>query len=361
MKVILFNRLRKRLRNRLILESRMKKNKPSILSVAHFAGVSTATVSHVINGTRFVTEETAQKVKTAIEELGYFPSTVARGLASQQSKTVGIVFSDISNPFFTSVYKAIEYQLTLEGYELMLANTAEMTENQEKVLRTMLARQIDGLIIAPTGQKSEMLTHILNSNIPVVCIDRGGPYEGVSLVEIDNVKAAYEAVAHLIEDGHRKIGIITGIDDVGTTMSRLEGFEKALRDYQIPSRAEYQINGDSRMKSGYQAFVQLMQLEDPPSAIFTTNNLMTSGALHAVKDLKLRCPHDIALIGFDDHDWGDIFTPPLTVIRQPTEEMGQLAAKILIENMDHLQVEHHTLQGQLIIRGSCSEKCLPHV
>ncbi len=333
------------------------KHIPSIMDVARVAGVSTATVSHVINNTRFVSEETTEKVKKAISDLGYMPSAIARGLAGKESKIIGVVFSDISNPFFTCVYMGLESVLTVEGYELILANTGEIDSNQEAVLRTMISRQIDGLIIAPTGRESAMLNYLVEIGIPVVFIDRNAPVDNASLIDLDNVAAAHLATSHLINDGHQNIGIILGLPDVSTTETRLEGYKEALEASRIPFRQEYVIQGKSRIEGGYQGVKQLMALETRPTAIFSTNNLMTSGALHAFRELGLNCPRDIGLIGFDDHDWGDIFTPPLTVIRQPTYQMGVRAANTLIDMAKTKQVYHERLESELIIRGSCSEQC----
>jgi DNA-binding LacI/PurR family transcriptional regulator len=334
--------------------------KVSIKDVAKHAGVSTATVSHVINKTRFVSEETKQKVNLAIEELGYFPSAIARGLASRKSKIVGIVFSDISNPFFTSVYKGIESLLSEKGYEITLANTGEVSAIQETVLNTMFSRQVDGLIISPTGEESPMLNRIISSNIPVIMIDRGGPFPPTSMVRLDNVQAAYDATTHLIEDGHNKIGLILGLDSVDTTSARLDGYKKALEANQIPFRERFVVGGQSNSSGGHQSTHTLLSQSDPPSAVFSTNNLMTLGALHAIRHLGLRIPKDIGLIGFDDHDWADIFTPPITVIRQPTFAMGLEAAKLLavrMANRGDIQKETMIFKGELIIRCSCSEHC----
>lgn len=336
----------------------MKKQKPSISDVAEVASVSIATVSHVINGTRYVSEEVTEKVKSAITTLGYMPSSIARGLAGKETKIIGVIFSDISNPFFTSLYRGLESILAPEGYELILANTGEIDNNQEKTLQTMISRQIDGLIIAPTGRDSRMLNHLVELGIPIVLIDRVAPVEGVSIVDVDNITAAFIATSHLIEDGNRRIGIILGLPDVSTTQTRLEGYKNALQTSNIPYREDYVINGQSKIGGGYQGVKQLMYLNQPPEAILVINNLMTIGAFHAIRELGLNCPIDVGLIGIDDHDWGDINTPPLTVIRQPTFDMGVRAAKILINNTKSSQITHEKLDCTLIIRGSCSQKCL---
>ena len=336
----------------------MNTKKYKIDDVARKAGVSIATVSHVINGTRFVSPDTRQKVIAAISELEYVPSSTARSLASKQSKLIGIVFSDIANPFFTEVYKALESILTESGYDLILANTGEVDANQEKVLRSLYSQQIDGLIIAPAGNKSAWLSKMIRSAMPVVIIDRTGPYETASFVEVDNIKASCEATRHLIRDGHEKIGIILGLPEVSTTMARLDGYKKALREFHIPFNSDYAVNGQSKAEIGYESTMDLMKIKDPPTAIFSTNNSMTNGVLHAFKELRLRCPQDVGLLGFDDHNWGDIFSPPLSVFRQPTREIGIQAANALIQKINHKRIQRISLDGELIIRGSCSEKCL---
>lgn len=336
----------------------MIKQKPNINDVAEVAGVSIATVSHVINDTRYVSDEVKEKVKTAIANLGYMPSSIARGLAGKETKNIGVVFSDISNPFFTELYKGLESILSPEGYHLILANTGEQETNQEKTLQTLISRQIDGLIIAPTGHDSKMLNQIVETGIPIVFIDRDAPIEGVSKVFVENEIAAYQATTHLIEDGKSRIGIILGLPDVSTTQTRYEGYKNALRAMDIPFREEYVINGFSKISGGYQAVKKLMKLKQPPDAILSINNLMTIGALHAIRELGLNCPKNVGLLGIDDHHWGDINNPPLTVIRQPTFDIGVISAKILLNNRSNPKITIKKLKCNLIIRGSCSEKCL---
>lgn len=338
----------------------MRLKKYSIRDVAGLAGVSTTTVSHVINNTRFVSEEAKHKVFEAIKRLEYYPSSTARGLASNQSKIIGVVFSDISNPFFTAVFQGIEKVLTERGYEVMLANTGEVELTQTKVLSTMLSRQIDGLIIAPTGNQSNIMDDIIASDIPVVMIDRGGPYLGASIIHIDNEEAAYQATGHLIADGHQKIGIVVGLDSLDTTVARVKGYKKALLEHQMVFEDRMVLKGESRIAHAYISVKTLMKAEDPPTAIFSTNNLMTLGALQAFRDLGLNCPQQIGLISFDDHEWADIFSPPLTVIKQPTYDMGTLAAQKIL-TMIHSTISQQpfdeTMTAHLVVRGSCSIKC----
>lgn len=335
----------------------------NINSVADLAGVSTATVSHVINDTRYVTDATKKKVLDAIEQLGYIPSSVARGLASSRSRTIGILFSDIGNPFFVSLYRRIQSHFDEMGYRVRIFNTDEVLEKQESMLRECLSAHLDGLIVAPTGHMSELLNSLTKAyGIPVVLIDRRSPGAAFPLVASDNEQMAYDAVAHLLHDGHRRVGIILGHAAVSTTIDRLTGYRRALEDNGIPLRDEYIFQGTSRLSdNGYSGLMELSKLATRPTAVFTTNSLMTLGALHALRELGLSCPSDMGLVGVDDPDWADIFSPPLSVMRQPTEEMGMTAASILEDLLNEESYEasaqESLLSGKLVIRGSCSERC----
>jgi len=335
--------------------------RPSIHDVAVHANVSIATVSHVINETRFVSVETRQRVLDAIEVLGYHPSASARSLASNKTNIVGVVFSDITNPFFPSVFKGIEDQLVASGYDLLLANTAEKSEKQEAALKTMFARQVDGLLLAPTGKPSETLEALVKDKTPVVLIDRRDPNWDLPLVSINNEEASFEAVKHLIEDGHTHIGFIMGIESISTSIERFNGYKRALETYGIPYNPDYLYQGKSTLEDGLSGVKHILAHQKQVSAIFTTNNMMTLGALNALKGLRIRVPEDIGLIGFDDHDWADIFTPPITVVSQPTYELGEAAASLLermMQNEDEIREPvHQVLEAKLIRRASCSARC----
>ena len=335
--------------------------KPNINQVAELAGVSTATVSHVINNTRFVSEEVRTRVLTAIDDIGYYPSSVARSLASSKSCIVGVIFSEIINPFYTSAYRGIEDELSKYGYDIILTNTGEDPDKQEAALETFFSRSVDGLILAPISYQSKMLKKLRYAGTTIVLFDRSDP--NYPSVVINNEKGAYQIVKHLIDDGHQKIGLISGRKTITTSIERKHGYIRALREKNIEINDQLIYEGNSLQNSGYEGARYLLALDERPSAIFCTNNLMTLGALHAFRDLKLRCPEEIAFAGFDDHEWADIFTPPLTVVRQPTYEMGVRAAQILrerMENEDGKEVDEgkEVFEGDIIVRGSCSPACL---
>jgi LacI family transcriptional regulator len=337
---------------------------PSIRDVANKAGVSTATVSHVLNHTRFVSEETQQRVMDAVTDLDYSPSALARGLASNKSLVIGVVFSDIANSHFTSIFKGIESDLTEAGYDLILANTSENPEHQEEVLTALLSRRVDGLILAPTGQPSKRLRSLREKGLPIVLIDRGDPRVALPIVGVDNRQAAYRASSHLLADGHRRIGILLGLEKLSTTRERLNGYVQALSEAGLEADPELIIQGDSSQEGGYQGTWKLLSGENRPTAIFSTNNMMTLGALHALGRRGMRCPEDVGFLGFDDHPWADIFTPPLSVVSQPTRDLGICAARLLRriieEGYPTVGPLGQQLDASLIIRGSCSTECRMH-
>jgi len=346
-----------------------------IKDVAKQAGVSTATVSHVINETRFVSEETRQKVLEAIDALNYQPSAIARGLATNATQTIGLIVSDITNPFFTAVARGVEDEINRHGYHTIFCNTDEDPAREDEYLRLLSARQIDGLIIAPTGIRSERLIRMAEADVPIVLLDRGTPDLEAPLVGVDNEGGAYQATQYLIELGHHRIAIMMGMETISTLRTRLDGYKRALQEAEIPLDEDLIIHADPRFyhrrpyspeaplslptnnqmtPTAYHALQELLDLSEHPTAIFVTNNQMTVGALYALRERKLRCPEDISLVSFDDHDWAPLFSPPLTVVRQPTYQLGQMAAKILMRLINRQEIDLPSpLPTQLVVRESC--------
>jgi len=326
-----------------------------IRDVAKRAGVSTATVSHVLNGTRPTTEATRARVLAVARELGYHPSAVARGLRTKSTGTLGVVLSDIRNPFFTALVRGIEDVAQANGLNLIVCNSDEDEKKAETYLRLLLAKRVEGLVFTPTGRANALLEPFLAMGIPVILIDRIAPGLTLPFVGVDNVQGAREAVAHLLEDGHRRIGVVAGLSTVSTSTDRLEGYRLALADRRLAADSALIREGHSSVQGGEEAAGTLLALPQRPTALFTTNNLMTLGALKACARLGLRCPDDVALCGFDDHEWAELFSPPLTVVRQPTYEIGTTAARLLARAIDGeaLPAEAALLKTRLIIRASC--------
>jgi LacI family transcriptional regulator len=330
-------------------------SQPRIRDVAKHSGVSTATVSHILNGTRQVADATRAKVLASVSHLGYRPSAIARSLRTKTTGTIGILVSDISNPFSTAVVRGIEDVASENGHNVILCNTDESEAKAERYLSLLLSKRVDGLILAPTGRLTSCLEMFLAMGTPVVLIDRLA--EGVDLpyVGVDNVESARLAVEHLIDDGHRRIGILTGLPNVSTSVDRLKGYELALHAHGIEISPDLVKRGHSNVQLGIQAACDILRMQTPPTAIFTTNNLMTLGCLIAFRSMGVQCPERVAILGFDDHEWAQIFSPAVTVVRQPMYEIGSTAARLLQRALkgERLAPERHLLPSQLVLRNSC--------
>jgi LacI family transcriptional regulator len=347
-----------------------------IKDVAKYAGVSTATVSHVINETRFVSEETRQRVLDAIESLNYQPSAIARGLVTNATQTIGLIVADITNPFFTAVARGVEDEINRHGYHTILSNTDEDPDRENEYLRLLSARQIDGLIIAPARSHSDRLLRLSESGVPIVLLDREATGIPAPFVCVDNEGGAYQAVKYLTELGHRRIGILMGMETISTHVARLNGCKRALTEAglaidetlivrtdnwlhlpqadRVASAPPKSLTNVQMTPATFNALQRMLNLPDRPTAIFVTNNQMTLGTLYVLKERKLRCPDDISIISFDDHDWAPLFDPPITVVRQPTYHLGQTAAWLLMQMIKGVKVEYPSpLPVEFKIRESC--------
>jgi LacI family transcriptional regulator len=323
--------------------------------VAARAGVSKTTVSHVINNTRFVEEETKQRVLQAIAELGYRPSVVARSLTTNRTETIGVIVSDSSNHFFAEVLRGIEDVLRPKNYALLVCNTAEILEREAHYLDILMRQRVDGIIAAATSQRWDELTKVETQHIPVVFADRF--FEGLDdpFVGVDNKKGAYLGTKCIIDCGHRQIGILAGFQRLSTMRERLAGFRRALEEHDISLPEEWVITSALSIEGGREAMRQLLTLPECPTAVFLNNNLLTLGALLALKELGLRCPEDVGLVGFDDHPWAAVSDPPLTVVRQPAGQVGRAAAEMLLALINDEQVAEPRviLDCEVVARQSC--------
>lgn len=330
-------------------------NRATMRDVAERAGVSKTTVSHVINNTRFVEEETKQRVLQAIAELGYYPNAAARSLTTKRTGTIGVVISDATNLFFSEVMLGIEDVLQPENYGLIVCNTDEILEREAHYLELLLSQRVEGIIAAATSQRWAILAEAEVQHTPIVFMDRTfkdskGPYVGVN-----NERGAYSGTQHLIEQGHRQIGIFAGFQRLSTMRERLAGFRQALHEHGIFLPEAWVITSTLSIEAGRKAACQLLSRPERPTALFINNNLLSLGVLLAIKELGLRCPEDIALVGFDDHPWAAVSNPPLTVVRQPTRELGQIAAQMLLAliNGERPAESRVILECELIMRKSC--------
>lgn len=328
----------------------------SIKDVARRAGVSSATVSRVLADKPHVRPELRRRVWEAVDELGYQPNRVARSLRAQQSKIIGLIISDIQNPFFTSVVRAVEDTAYERGFSVFLCNADEDTRKEKMYLDLMRAEKVAGIIVSPTSEAGNPFQEVLNDDIPVVTIDRRTLSVETDAVLIDNVRAAYEIVSHLITDGHRRIGAVIGIPNCTTGRERMEGYRRALADHGIDVAPELTIQVLPKERQGYEAATRLLEMSAPPTAIFTGNNLLTVGTLKAIHARNLRIPDDIALAGFDEMRWSSLIKPGLTVVEQPTYELGRTAAELLMKRLEDpcRPAQEVILDARLIVRQSCA-------
>ena len=328
---------------------------PSIKDVALAAGVSTATVSRVLANKSRIKDETRQRVLDSIEQLNYRPNLIARSLRAQKSAKIGLVVSDIRNPFFTAIGRAVEDAAYEQGYSVLMCNTDENPDKEEMYLNLLHDENVAGIIFSPTQQFSAGLKSY-TSNIPFVIIDRSVESRDVDMVLLDNVAAAYELTMHLIENGYKKLAGLFG--DASTTgRERNRGFNKALKEHQLSPTAVHFIA--PRIKQGYETTMALLKQErGNVDAIFTSNSLLTAGAFQAIRDSQLTVPEDVALVGFDETTWGALVDPPITLIAQPTEEIGRTATELLFQRIDepHRLPKTVTLKGRLLVNGSSAPR-----
>ncbi|MBS3787759.1 LacI family DNA-binding transcriptional regulator [Candidatus Bipolaricaulota bacterium] len=307
----------------------------TISDVAEEAGVSVATVSHVINGTRYVSPELTERVKKAMDELGYHRNAVARSLKTDKTQTIGLIASDLSNPFFSTLLRGVEDKALEKDHSLIVCNTDETLAKEKLYVDVLSERKIDGLLIAPTGKSDENLLALKDRDIPLVFIDRKVEGLDAGAVLSTNVKGSAKAMRHLIELGHRRIGIILGLQSVTTSQERLEGYRKALKEEGITFDSRLVKQGYSQVAGGSEAAMELLSLDSPPTAIFSANNLMTIGAMQGIQEAGFSCPEEVSLVGFDDFEWAATFKPNLTTVAQSPYEIGSRAAEILFENIQN--------------------------
>lgn len=323
--------------------------------VARRARVSTSTVSHVLNGTRKVSPETVVAVQQAVRELGYIPNTLARSLARSRTNTIGVAISALSNHYFSETVHAIETECARHGIMMLFVDTHDDPAQELRVVEALHHRRVDGILLAPSSDPQQAALAYLQANaIPAVLVDRLAP-QGFDQVGVENRHSTRELVGHLIGHGHRRIGMIAGHRGLSTTEERIEGYRLALADAGIAFDQALLVNGESNSESARRAASSLLALATPPTAIMAANNLMTIGAMHALRDARIHVPEQMALVGFDDFDWADFFQPRLSVIAQPVQALGERAVQLLLQRIAHpdgpRQSEH--LPASLKIRNSC--------
>ncbi|MGC9018946.1 MAG: LacI family DNA-binding transcriptional regulator [Candidatus Bipolaricaulaceae bacterium] len=327
----------------------------TIRDVAARAGVSVATVSHVINGTRKVAPSTAERVCRAIEELGYQPNSLARGLRTRVTQVIGVLVSDITNPFFATLVRGVEDAARDAGYSVIICNSDEDPEKEDHYIRVLWQRRVDGLLIVPTRDgTSPAIRDLIKKKVPFVFIDRKAKDIQADAVLSDNVNGAYQAVKHLVEHGHRRIGIVLGIPGATTTEERFAGYCLALQEAGLVVEKELVKWGGYRFEGGQKAMTHLLNLSQIPTAVFSVNNQMTLGILAALRRQNVKIPQEIAVVGFDDSEWAEFMNPPLTVVAQQPYKLGYEATNLLLYRLTHPDKPFKEIRIETIlkIRGS---------
>jgi LacI family transcriptional regulator len=319
---------------------------PTIKDVAQRAGVSTTTVSYVLNGTRYVSPSTEARILAVIKELDFKPNYIARSLRARRTMTVGMLV------------RGAQDVLSARRYTLMVCNTDENSSVELETLALLREKRVDGLIAVATGENVNAFSEASENGLPIVLVDRYIPGEHLCIVLSDDEPGAYQATQYLIQLGHRRIGVILGKVGISTSVHRRLGYEAALRDAGIEIDPALAQNGHSTVAGGAAAAKILLDLTPPPTAIFATNHLMTLGLFVTLKERTLRCPEDVAVISFDDMVWLSAFSPGLTTVAQPSYAMGKQAAELLWNMMTEKKAGNPCLvmlPTKLVIRESSGQ------
>lgn len=303
--------------------------------VAKRAGVSIATASRVLNGQGYSSEEAKNKVTQAAHELGYRPNDIARSLKLKRTDTIGLMITDIVNPFYSILASGVLAAASKYGYHVIVSATDENPKLESEYLQVLMEKRAVGVIAVCTGENVSCWREAQSLGIKIVFVDREIPgFDFADIILVDNIKGAYDAVSALINLGHRRIGIINGPITTTTGQQRLDGYIKAHHDAKIKIDDELQEIVTFKGESGHEAARKLLELDNPPTAIFATNNVLGQAAMFVINHQGLRIPDDISLIIFDDVPWATLTKPSVTVVSQPTYELGFKGMEILHERLD---------------------------
>jgi LacI family transcriptional regulator len=334
---------------------------PTIKDVARQAGVSVGTVSNVLSGAVPVRAELCERVRATMKKLDFHPNYVARSLRAKSTKTLGMIISDITNPFFPQVVRGAEDAAFKHGYLLTTFNTDDQVEREKQIFSVLRSRRMDGVLLVMAPSPTNDTAHVRNATkagIPVVCLDRIPPGVALDSVSVENVKAAQTCVRHLINKGHERIGIITGTLSLQTARERLDGYRAALREAAIEPDPELIVEGDFRQASGHRLAKKLLLQYPRPTALFVSNGMMTLGTIQALEETSLICPQDVAIASFDDLPITEVFRPHLTAVAQPAYQIGYQGAELLIKRVEHKLPSRQPvgirLEPELKIRESTS-------
>jgi len=328
---------------------------PTIRDVAKRAGVAPITVSRVINNSGYVRAATRAKVEAVIAELQFVPNSLARSLRFKQTKTIALVLTDITNPFWTTVARGVEDAASAAGFNMFLCNTDEAEAKQIRYLNVLLEKRVDGILLVPARSAAEPIELIRQQGVPVVLLDRRVPGVPVDVVRGDSEAGAYQLTQLLLGQGHRRIALLSGSREVSITVERQAGYRRAFAEAGVEPPAELMYYGAFTQAAGYEMMQQVFYTMPWPTAVLAANNFIAMGAFRALRDLGLRVPEDMSLVAFDDLPSALVFDPFLTVAAQPAYHMGQQATQLLLARLDGIApagVQEIVLPTELIVRRS---------
>ncbi|MGD1823588.1 MAG: LacI family DNA-binding transcriptional regulator [Pleomorphochaeta sp.] len=330
----------------------------TLKDVAKLAGVSTATVSHVINGTRYVSEELQKKVNDAMKDLDYQPNMMARALKMGFQKTIGVIVPDCTNPFFAEISRAIDRYCFSKGYNIILCNTDNNLEQQASYTNMLISKHIDGVIFISSDNSDDEVEKFQKHSIPIVIADRIGKYNNVDSIVVDNEKGGYEATKYLINRGFTKIGCISGPSSISSSSQRVLGYKRALKEANITLKEEYISVGDFHFAGGITAADNFLKLSEKLEAVFATNDMMALGFIDTLRNVGLSVPKDISVIGYDNIQLAQFMSPKLTTVAQPLDKLAETATNLLLKkiNKQNNSKEIIKLDPVIIERESCSSK-----
>ena len=325
---------------------------PTIYDVAKRAGVSTYTVSVVLNRSARVSAELTERVLQAVRELDYTPNEVARSLQTRRSRTVAMLIPDIANPFYAMVVRGVEDRLKQDGYSLLLGNTYNRAEEQARYLSVFRARQADGVLIFLAAGGDEDVQKLTEAGKPVVCVARAPQSVNADVVMGDSRTGTRLAIDHLLSRGHNRIALVLGQLAVSSTAERLTGWRQSMKAAGLRAPREYAIDTDWTQDGGRDAMLRLLDLAEPPTAVFAANFLILTGVLAALRERGIRCPDQIEVAASDESEWLDVFDPPVTTVVQPSYSLGERAADLLLKRLadPSRPTERIVLQPSLHVR-----------
>jgi LacI family transcriptional regulator len=327
----------------------------SIREVAKRAGVSTATVSRTINRVSTVDPHLAKRVWKAVDELSFYPNTQARSLVSGRSRILGLIVSEITNPFFPEIVHTFEETAVQNNYELLLTSTVYDSKRMEIAVRRMIERRVEGVAILTFGMEEELIGHMRFHKIPLVFVDVGPHAPAVSNIRIDYQAGIRQAVQHLAALRHTRIAFVSGPLQLKSAVTRKLAFECAMREIGLEMKPEFEFEGDHTMEGGIRAFAHLESLRPRPTAVLCSNDITAIGVMRGAYDHGIVVPQDLSVVGFDDIRLAQFITPPLSTVRMSQTELAKLAFNALLKALETPQAskyQEYTLTTSLVLRGS---------